>query len=139
MADPRVVKEWLDKADEDLHFSISIIEDSTFYAQICFHFHQAAEKYLKAAVVALSAEFKRIHDLPVLLKTLLSKHPALHVLEEDCKFLNRFYVDTRYPVHWPTRYSKEEALRARAAAQHIHDVIKEALKGISGFAPNQPS
>ena len=57
--------------------------------------------------------------------------PALQVLEEDCKFLNRFYVDTRYPVHWPTKYTKEEALKAQAAAQHIHDVIKEALQRVS--------
>ena len=43
MADPQVVGEWLKKADEDFEFAVSIIEDSTFYAQICFHFHQAAE------------------------------------------------------------------------------------------------
>ena len=46
MADPKVVQEWLQKADEDLGFAASIIEDSPFYAQICFHFQQAAEKYL---------------------------------------------------------------------------------------------
>ncbi len=75
MVDPQIVKEWLEKADEDLHFSISIIEDSTFYAQICFYFHQAVEKYLKAVVIALDLEFKKIHDLPVLLKTCLSMQP----------------------------------------------------------------
>lgn len=68
MADSRIVAEWLEKADEDLLFAISIIEDSTFYAQICFHFHQAAEKYLKAAVIAFDLEFRKIRDLPVLLK-----------------------------------------------------------------------
>ena len=128
MADPRLIKEWLDKADEDLQFSISIIEDSTFYAQICFHFHQAAEKYLKAVVIAFDLEFKRIHDLPVLLKACLQKDPGISVLEDDCKLLNRFYVDTRYPVHWPTRYSKEEAIKAKAAAQRIHDTVKATLK-----------
>jgi HEPN domain-containing protein len=130
MADPRIVKEWLDKADEDFYFSVSIIEESTFYAQICFHFHQAAEKYLKAAVIAYDVEFKRIHDLPVLLKTCVPRHPPLQVLEEDCKFLNRFYLDTRYPVHWQTKYTKEEALRARVAAQHIHEVVREALESL---------
>ena len=42
MADPSVINEWLKKADEDFGFAVSIIEDSTFYAQICFYFHQAA-------------------------------------------------------------------------------------------------
>ena len=48
MADPSVINEWLKKADEDFGFAASVIEDSTFYAQICFHFHQAAEKYSKS-------------------------------------------------------------------------------------------
>jgi len=130
MVDPQIVKEWLDKADEDLHFSISIIEDSTFYAQICFHFHQAAEKYLKAVVIAFELEFKKIYDLPVLLKTCIPKQSRLSVLEEDCKLLNRFYIDTRYPVHWPTKYSKEEAIKAKAAAQRIHDTVKAILKNL---------
>ncbi len=47
MADPRLVNEWLEKAEEDFEFANSIIDDSSFYAQICFHFHQAGEKYLK--------------------------------------------------------------------------------------------
>jgi hypothetical protein len=38
MADPKLIQEWLQKADEDLEFAASIIEESTFYAQICFHF-----------------------------------------------------------------------------------------------------
>ena len=67
MADPKVVREWLNKADEDFEFAISVIEDSNFFSQICFHFHQAAEKYLKSFVVAWDLEFKKIHDLPVLL------------------------------------------------------------------------
>ena len=41
MADPRVISEWLKKADEDLEFAASVLKESTFYAQICFHFHQA--------------------------------------------------------------------------------------------------
>ncbi|MEA3416710.1 MAG: HEPN domain-containing protein [Thermodesulfobacteriota bacterium] len=52
MADSQIVSEWLKKADEDLEFAISVIEDSAFYAQICFHFHQAAEKYLKSLIIA---------------------------------------------------------------------------------------
>ncbi|MFH0729399.1 MAG: HEPN domain-containing protein [Pseudomonadota bacterium] len=63
MADHQIVKEWLKKADEDLNFASSIINDSTFYAQLCFHFHQASEKYFKAFIVAHDLEFMKIHDL----------------------------------------------------------------------------
>lgn len=130
MADPRVVTEWLQKADEDLGFAVSIIEESTFYAQICFHFQQAAEKYLKSFIIACDLEFKKIHDLPVLLTSCIAKEPKLRTLVDDCKFLNRFYIDTRYPVHWPTHYTKEEAFKAKIASEHICEVIKDALKPI---------
>jgi HEPN domain-containing protein len=58
MADPKLIQEWLQKADEDLGFAVSIIEDSPFYAQICFHFQQAAEKYLKAIIDTVKACLK---------------------------------------------------------------------------------
>lgn len=127
MVDPQVIGEWIRKADEDFEFAVSVIEDTTFFAQICFHFHQAAEKYLKAFVIAVDLDFKKIHDLPVLLKSCSDKEPSLDVLLDDCKLLNRFYIDTRYPVHWPTEYTREEALRAKNAAEHIRDEIKRLL------------
>ena len=68
MVDPRVIIERLQKADADLEFATSVVEESTFYAQICFHFHQASEKYLKSFIIAQGLEFKKIHDLQVLLK-----------------------------------------------------------------------
>ena len=85
MVDPQIITEWLQKADEDFDFACSVIDDSPFYAQICFHFH------------------------------------------DDCRFLNGFYIEARYPVHWPTQYTKELALKARAAAEHVHDEINKFI------------
>jgi len=31
---------------------VNLEERKPFFAQICFHFHQAAEKYLKAFIIA---------------------------------------------------------------------------------------
>ena len=135
MADPKVIDEWIKKANEDYEFAVSVIEESSFYAQICFHFHQAAEKYLKSYIIAYDLEFKKIHDLSMLLKLCLTKKPTLKILMDDCKFLNRFYIDTRYPVHWPTNYTKEEALKAKSAAEHIRSAIKSAIKS---FFPSLP-
>jgi hypothetical protein len=42
MVDKRIISEWLSKADEDYGFASSVIEDSEYYAQLCFHFQQAA-------------------------------------------------------------------------------------------------
>ena len=53
MADPIIVREWILKADDDLNFAnINLEEDSPFYAILCFHFHQSAEKYLKSYIIA---------------------------------------------------------------------------------------
>jgi len=46
----------------------------------------------------------------------------------DCTLLNRFYIDTRYPVHWPTDYTKDKAVLAQVAAEAIRDTVKACLK-----------
>ena len=129
MADPKIINEWLGKADEDLHFADANLADgSEFYAQICFHFQQAAEKYLKAFIVAHDLKFEKQHDLIFLLKTCGGKEPSLLALIHKCEFLNISYIDTRYPVHWPTDYSKGKALKAQEAANTIATEIKKLLK-----------
>ena len=130
MADPQVVIEWFKKADEDLEFAKSVLDVSQYFAQICFHFHQAAEKYLKAFIIAADLEFKKIHDLPVLLKLCAARQSELQKIMDDCKLLNRFYIDSRYPVHWPSNYKKEDALNAKKAAENIRSKIFAALKTI---------
>ena len=129
MAEPRLVDEWLKKAEEDYQFAASVLENSAFYAQICFHFDQAAENYLKAFIVARDLEFQKIHDLLVLLKLCSAEEPDFSEIQDDCKFLNRFYIDTRYPVHWPTNYSKDEALKAKSACEHVRKAIRKVLTG----------
>jgi HEPN domain-containing protein len=69
MVDRSIVEEWLAKAKEDFEFArVNLEERKSFYAQICFHFHQAAEKYLKAFIVTHELEFRKIHELTLLRK-----------------------------------------------------------------------
>jgi len=46
---------------------------------------------------------------------------------DDCRVLNRYYIDTRYPVHWRSEYDKNEALMAQKAAGNIALTIKKIL------------
>ena len=129
MADPRIIQEWLRTSDDDFNFAdANLKEESTFYAQVCFHFHQAAEKYLKAFIIAYDLEFEKIHNLVSLVKSCGTKEPSLLSILNDCIFLNTFYIDTRYPVHWPTDYSKEKALKAKESAQKVAAAIKLLLE-----------
>lgn len=58
----------------------------------------------------------------------MAKDESLSILLEDCKFINRFYIDTSYPVHWPTNYSKEDAFSAKDASNNIRNTIEKALR-----------
>jgi HEPN domain-containing protein len=62
---PEIVKEWIDKAEEDYGFACAGIECTEYFAQICFHFQQAAEKYLKAFIIAKKLDFRPVHNLMV--------------------------------------------------------------------------
>jgi len=127
MVDRRVVQEWLDKADEDFGFANSVLDDTKYYAQLCFHYHQAAEKYLKAFIVAKELDFVKRHDLVFLLDICRQADPSFDTLLVDCKFLNRFYIDTRYPVHWSEGFTRNDALKAREAVERVKSSIQERL------------
>jgi HEPN domain-containing protein len=129
MAEVRLVQEWLEKAAEDFAFArVNLKEGKPFYAQICFHFHQAAEKYLKAYIVAHDLDFRKLHDLPLLLKICAAHDPAADRLREACEYLSAFYVETRYPVHWPTHFSREEAQRTLEAAELIKSWVETRVR-----------
>jgi HEPN domain-containing protein len=73
---------------------------------------------LKAFIIANKLEFRPFHNLIELLETCREKEPRIEEIEEDCRYLNPF-IDTRYPVHWPTHYDKETAIKARDSAEKI--------------------
>jgi HEPN domain-containing protein len=124
MVDAEIVRERLSKADEDFEFAQTNFEQGKpFFAQICFHFQQAAEKYLKCYVIAHELEFLKIHDLPLLLKICESKDASFEQLRVDCEYLTTFYVDTRYPVHWPTQFSRQETEKAFLSTERIRSFV----------------
>ena len=93
MVDPEIIEEWVGKGDDDFEFArINLEEKKPFHAQICFHFQQAAEKYLKAFIIQNDLEFRKTHDLPLLLKQCASKDSTFKNYAEDCEYLNTFYL-----------------------------------------------
>lgn len=130
MADKKIVKEWLAEAEEDFEFaSISLEEQDKFFSRICFHFQQAAEKYLKAFIVAHDLPFKKIHDLTKLVEICREKDNSFQLLKKEAEFLTDFYVDTRYPTAWPVGRTREEAQKAKEATKRIGDFVKKKIGG----------
>ena len=64
---------------------------------VCFHSHQAAEKALKAALLAAGRVPDRTHDLTVLLLALASVPGLPPDLDASCEVLSDFGVAPRYP------------------------------------------
>jgi len=124
MADRKIIQEWLQKAEEDLNFARSnLLEGNNYYAQICFHFHQSAEKYLKAYIVSFELEFEKTHNLIQLLTICSSQNASILSIMKECERLNTAYIDTRYPVHWPVDYTRDKALNMKKDVEKIEDTI----------------
>jgi len=74
MVDRLIIDEWLAKAENDFEFARMVFaEEKEYYDQICFHFQQSAEKFLKAYIIANDLGFERTHDLPLLLQKCTQK------------------------------------------------------------------
>jgi HEPN domain-containing protein len=123
---PEIAGEWIEKAEEDFGFACAGMECTEYFAQICFHFQQAVEKYLKA-FIAKKLDFRPVHNLLELLRICEQAAPAPSELEEACHFLNPFYIDTRYPVRWPGAYDKGTATQAREMAVVVRDWVTRVL------------
>ena len=89
---------WVAKGDED-HVAIRLllVGPDTPWTVVSFHAQQAAEKYLKALLVAKGQVVEKTHDLGRLLELDVKLVPALATLEEDCQRLTAYAVDSRYP------------------------------------------
>lgn len=128
MVDPKIVKEWIEKADSDFQFAERNLVENGFYEQICFHFQQAAEKFLKAYIVANELEFKKVHDLGELVQICQRKNSGFKFLEKEAKFLTDFYLEPRYPEEIPQiSYTKSIANKAQKAAGKIQKFVKAIL------------
>lgn len=127
MIENEVVQEWIDKAEEDFDFASVSLEQTEYFPHICFHFQQAAEKYLKAFIIARNLPFRPIHNLIELLNICREQEVRVTELEEACRYLNPIYIDTRYPVHWPTHYDRGVAVLARDSAEVIRTWVLSYL------------
>lgn len=119
------IKRWLDFAAEDLKAAeISLAENLPNI--VCFHSQQAVEKSLKALYLSCFATTPKTHDLEVIFTKLREKVAGLSGFEEKIRYLNKFYVPTRYPDALPG--SLPEGLPDVKDAQEALSLAKEILE-----------
>lgn len=126
-----LAQEWFDKADEDLAVAEHLYGEQAFPSPICFHLHQAVEKYLKGFLVWHGKDIKdefKIHNLEKLYEYAHDLDSRLgEEVKESCFTLNRYYVGTRYPADMP-EYSWKEITEALNAARLVKEVVNRLLK-----------
>ncbi len=85
---------------------------------ICFHSHQAAEKYLKALLQDRNIHFGKTHDLEGRPKTCAACVPSLTLLAADVQLLNDYAVRYLYPGIDATTKQARSAVRAAGKVRH---------------------
>jgi HEPN domain-containing protein len=90
--------EWLRYARDDLRAAKRMMDDDAFQPRhVCFNAQQAAEKAIKALLVAAQIEFVFTHDLDQLL-TLVPEDRTLETAGLDLTWLSRWAIEPRYPT-----------------------------------------
>jgi HEPN domain-containing protein len=125
-----LARQWLAKAENDLlNADNNLKSEIVPYDTVCFHCQQAAEKLLKAYLVARGVQPPFTHDLLLLLEEILPHGADAEMLRDDLALLMPYAVGVRYPdeLFMPT---PEDACEARQAAQDVWEWLKFHLEGL---------
>lgn len=117
--DPTDPREWIRRARSNLaQARQGPVSPDILYEDLCWNAQQAAEKALKAILVARQIEFPKTHSIAKLFALLRTAdvEPPAHLLEAS--ELTRFAVATRYPG-FTEDVGVEDYSRALALAEHV--------------------
>ena len=89
--------DWLRHAQGDLALAKAPLPEGGLYATLCFHAQQAAEKSIKAVLLALCVEFPKVHSLSRLIDLLPADVPRPDDLKQSAR-LTVYATIYRYPA-----------------------------------------
>jgi HEPN domain-containing protein len=128
---------WLAFADEDLRVARSIIADSSLMGPTAFHIQQVVEKVLKALLVAAGADFRRIHDIGELARSVHRHWPDIIPVEFPLARVTIWYALTRYPGLDQRSITAAELAAALEGAESLFmKVIRLVPVELSAALPN---
>lgn len=129
---PASLAGWLGRADEDLlNMEIVLGAERIPWSTVCFHAQQAAEKYLKAVLIARWHVPPRTHSLTKLAARITQTGAGLPDLAAECSVLDQYPVDARYPEQVPIP-DEAQGRAAAAAAGAIVAAAKSLLPASPG-------
>lgn len=125
MAEPSdLVKQWVQKAEEDWEAAQLLASHQTQASATCFHCQQCAEKLLKAALLAHGSGVPKAHDLSLLSSLLNESDPSWSWDAEALEDLTSGAVASRYPGY---AISSDDAAESLAIARALRLALLERL------------
>jgi len=91
--------EWVSKAEEDLAACKALLNiENPPFSVICYHAQQLTEKYIKAYITFKEIEFRKTHDIILLLdEYCIPLDDEFNNIRDDAFILSDYSVNTRYP------------------------------------------
>ncbi|PIS14188.1 hypothetical protein COT65_00105 [Candidatus Shapirobacteria bacterium CG09_land_8_20_14_0_10_47_13] len=126
------IEDFLATAENELKY-IQWDLKGKLYVAVSFWSQQVAEKSLKALWLFFGKKPIKIHSLERLAKEVEELAPEINQIREKLRFLDKFYIATRYPNgHLLEGELKEDdALKAKKCAEEIFDFVRKKM-GSSG-------
>ena len=122
------VARWITYAREDLETAELLLANASVPPRhVCCFAQLAAEKSIKAALVASAVNFPVRQELDAL-RNLLPSDWRLRHTHSDLAELTEWGVEARYPGEWPDP-TREDATRAVEQAETIYLSIIKDLEG----------
>ena len=122
-----VVREWVEKAENDLKNAAHTLEmgDDAPTDTICFHAQQCVEKYLKAFLVTRGTDFPKTHEITKIM-ALLPEGSRPDLADEEQERLTDYATVTRYPGGYAP-ITLAEAERAVEIARRVRGEVRGLL------------
>ncbi len=131
--------DWLDDAQGDLAHAKSDLERG-FYNWACFSAQQAAEKALKAFLIANKKE-PWGHSVAELCETASLDDKDFKNIKKRAATLDIYYIPTRYPNGLPggipsEAYQKEDAERALSICNEVIAMVEKKIGKVRNITKN---
>lgn len=121
------IADWFARGDDDLALVELIREKGMGSPNLaCFHAQQAAEKYLKGFLAYHELHVRKIHDVEALVEDCRKIDEYFFDLQDDARFLNQFYIESRYPDDFVV-FAPEDGAKARDAALRIKEFVLKKM------------
>lgn len=119
-------REWIKKAESDWMLAVSLMRrrKPPVWDQVCFHFQQSAEKYVKARIEESGIRVPRTHQIDQLIHVLLGIEPLWVALVPAARRISDFAVRIRYPGNEATA---AEMRRCHQDAKVLRQEARTAL------------